>query len=463
MASFVDPSLTNVPNTFEASQATAPFGISQYSESQAIHPTMDFPLNWLPPDNSIAIDYDSIVGWGIGSLDFFSLPDPSEEMAGNETTVSQDLDQNGLLRVCSTQTENATSRDMHASSHDHQVPWNNMAPEVYGSNASSGSPRSVAYTVSPSSAPGGLYATSFNGARMPCTIRARRAHRLLPGASPIRNLTRLIYYERSNIEGLNFPDTSHIVVSDGTVANGATSHAATMLTEKTYEDVRQNFSKLCLREEILFPPYSSSQYPSLASFRLFAQLYFDNFDVIMPIIHERVTQMNDHWILALAICAIGCQYAEADEFSQAVEPLHEFLRRATLVETANYNFENIGRDGQGIALAQAMTLSQFGMLYSGSPQLLHYAKMRHGALVAVARAIALEGTTQEPVQNSTTSEVASDIFNESWSRLMSEECKRRIGYAIWVSPDNDMRFLTQFLTPTSFWTACQRTISGSNH
>lgn len=45
-----------------------------------------------------------------------------------------------------------------------------------------------------------------------------------------------------------------------------------------------------------------------------------------------VTDLNGHWILALAIAAIGSQYTETEEFSRCVVPMHEFLRRAIAAE-----------------------------------------------------------------------------------------------------------------------------------
>jgi hypothetical protein len=231
---------------------------------------------------------------------------------------------------------------------------------------------------------------------------------------------------------LKFPDTSHLLVNTETILTNSAPHASTTLTKTVYEEMQQNYTKLCLEEGVVFRCYTSSKYPDLPTLNMFVQLYFDNFDIVMPILHDQVTHINDHWILALAVCAIGCQYAEADEFSRTVEPLHEFLRRAIMVDFTESKLHNIGQDRHGLAWAQAMTLSQVGMLYFGSPRLLHYAKVQHGAIIALARTLTFQATTSDPV--STPSELdANGVCDSAWRRLIFEECKCRVGYAIWVS------------------------------
>jgi hypothetical protein len=394
---------------------------------------MDFSMNWLPPDNSIAIDYDSIVGLGIGSLDFFSLPNSSTQIAEMNTTDPQEPAEHPASDVNCTRNAMMALCDMRTSSSgNHGTPWNDVSPGAVESYVSSESPHSATHTTSPSTAPGGLYATSFNGARMPCTTRARRASRLIPGASPIRPLADLRSRSYVEDEGLEFPDTSHLLVNTEAILTNSAPHASTTLTKPVYEKMQQNYTRLCLGEGVVFQCYTSSRYPDLSTLNTFVQLYFDNFDIVLPILHDQVTHINDHWILALAVCAVGCQYAEADEFSRTVEPLHEFLRRAIMVDFTESKLHNIGQDRYGVALAQAMTLSQVGMLYFGSPRLLHYAKVQHGAIIALARTLTFQATTSDPV--SAPSELdASGVCDSAWRKLIFEECKCRVGYAIWVS------------------------------
>lgn len=162
------------------------------------------------------------------------------------------------------------------------------------------------------------------------------------------------------------------------------------------------------------------------------RLYFVHFDAIMPILHDKITNINNHWILALAVSAIGCQYAEADEYSQMVEPMHEFLRRAILIETNNKSLESIGQDKACTELAQAIALSQIGMLYSGSSRLLGFAKAQHSTVVQLAQALMLSITDRENALADLQAAAGPSTKDQIWIDLMLDECRRRICYSLWV-------------------------------
>lgn len=430
---FMGPEHSNVQSTYEPYQQMVPFEIPDYPQSHIL-PTMDFPMNWLPPDSSVAIDYDNIVGLGIGSLDFFSFPNPAPDVSGSHITMHQESVETRPLATAQIHINPVARHNAHMiSTSKHMTPSSNVSPRAVESYIPSDSPRSVAHVISPSDAPGGLYATSINGARMPCTIRARRASRLIPGAKPIRSLTELRSCSRDNSHGLYFPVIDHVLIDAATSPSSGGIHTTQILTASVYEEMQQNFGRLCLNSGINFPVYTSPRFPDLASLNMCSRLYFENFDTVIPIMHDQVTRISDHWLLALATCAIGCQYVEADEYSQMVEPLHEFLRRAITIEFSHGRLKNIGRDRHGVALAQAMTLNQVGMLYSGSSALLHCAKIQHSAMIELARAIVLpvmaSGTTPMDVLDDT----GDDSQETAWKNLLFEECKRRIVCATWVS------------------------------
>ena len=431
--SFIGSEPTDGHNAYIPYQQMVPFEMSEYPQGQMLQPTMDFPMNWLPPDNSIAIDYDNIVGLGIGSLDFFSLPNTSADVTSIPNNVQQES-----LGAGSAAAQLPVIAAAHSDTHIYSAGepgtvWNNVSPGTVESYLSSESPRSAAHTVSPSDAPGGLYATSINGARMPCTIRARRASRLIPGATPIRPLNRLRSDNLYNLNrGMAFPDINHVFVDDATNAANGSTYVTPLLPSTVYENILQSFGRLCLNDSASFPLYTSSTFPELPSLNMCIRLYFENFDAVMPILHDQVTQISGHWILALAVSAIGCQYAEADEYAQMVEPMHEFLRRAIVVEINNESLETIGQDRHRIAFAQAMTLSQVGMLYSGSPRLLHFAKAQHSAMVELARALVSSMTANEAVSAVIQEYADQDSQDLAWRDMMIGECKRRISYSIWV-------------------------------
>lgn len=130
---------------------------------------------------------------------------------------------------------------------------------------------------------------------------------------------------------------------------------------------------------------------------------------------------------------MGCHFAEADEYAQMVEPLHEFLRRVIIVEFTTERMSSVGRNRHGLAFAQAMTLSQVGMLYSGSPRLLHFAKAQHSAMVELTRALLVAATESASTQLNTQYGGNGDAESSSWEVAMFDECKRRVICYIRVS------------------------------
>jgi hypothetical protein len=389
-------------------------------------------MNWLPPDSSLAIDYDNIVGLGIGSLDFFSLPNSTTDLAGAQ--IMQQEPVTTSLVQHDHQINTSVRRDADFLTDDSRTPWDNAPSRLVKSYTSFESPRAAAYTVTPSDTPGGLYATSVNGARMPCTVRARRASRLIPGARPIRSLKQVQAHSHDGDDGLEFPDVSHIVVDPPTTSSSNDSiHGVPSLSDITYNAIMQAFKKLCLDDGASFPSYKTSRFPGLSSLHLCIRLYFENFDQIMPLLHKTVALIDDYWLLALAVAAIGCQYVEADEYAQMVEPLHELLRRAIAVEFTAAKMRIVGRSKHGLAFAQAVVLSQVGMLYAGSARLLHFAKAQHSALIELARALAAPVTAFEFAQSDAQYGSNVDTGSATWELAMLHECKRRVICSVVVS------------------------------
>ncbi|KAH6633700.1 hypothetical protein C7974DRAFT_471779 [Boeremia exigua] len=420
---FAGPEPTNTHSVYTSYQQMLPFEVAEYPQSQMLQTATEFPINWLPPDPALAIDYDNIVGVGIGTDDVFTFPSPPDD-SSNQNNVHQES-----VQLLSSQLQlNTVQRDANLIFADEfRTIWSTFSPDTAGGYMSSESP----HTISPSDAPGGLYATSINGARMPCTIRARRTQRLMPGAKPIRRLHQLHHdslYENGG--GMAFPDISHITVDDTVDPASGSIFVAPTLSGSIYEDVLQNFNILCLDNSSSFPSYTSSRFPDIRSLNMCIRLYFENFDTIVPILHNQVTQISDHWALALAVSAIGCQYAEADEYVQMAEPMHEFLRRATAV-TINAESMATGRSRHHIAFIQAMTLSQFGMLYSGSPKLLNLARANHSAMTQLARALICPRAVNDPASTATDGADRGSP-DRAWRDMLLDECKRRIGYAIWL-------------------------------
>lgn len=422
---------SSIPSACSSFRQILPSEVSDYSQVQALQATFDLPMNWLPPDDSLAIDYDNIVGLGIGSLDFFSLPDSITGLAATQNLRQESITTDGAQRH-----NHITTTSQRSASdviEDSEILWNNISPRIVDSCVSIESSRPTAHAVSTCDVPGGLYATSVDGGRKPCTIRARGARRSLPGAAPIRSLKHIQVCPLGEDNILEFPDVSHIAVDDTVITSIENEMRATrLLSDATYNKIMQAFTKLCLNDQSSFPTYKTSRFPELASLNFCVELYFINFDPVMPLLHKAVAWMDDHWLLALAVAAIGCQYVEADEYAQMVEPMHEFLRRAFVVESSVERIGTVDGSRKGLAVAQAMVLGQVGMLYAGSARLLHFAKAQRNAMIELACMLHMPVALTEFSQQNTQHVSHEYVEGTSWEMAMANECKRRLICSIFV-------------------------------
>lgn len=95
-----------------------------------------------------------------------------------------------------------------------------------------------------------------------------------------------------------------------------------------YDDILYAFNQTCITSSY-FPPFHSSDFPSQESLVLFVCLYNEHFQPILPFIHPVTFSLsNSHWLLILAMAAIGSHYANIENAEVLVVTMHEFLRRA---------------------------------------------------------------------------------------------------------------------------------------
>ena len=414
-----------------------PFRVYSYSneplptfdlpESQSLQSAMDFSLNWLPMDNSIAIDYENILGLDISSMNLFpSLSTPLSDLGsqpapptGNNVAISNSI--TGFL------TEGNQASRLYGPSHANP---SDGSPEDSSMPSSLTSPNSSILHESLDARQAGLYATSLNGARQPCTIRVKRPRDLLEGGTPIKTLASMALKHDQSWQ-LCFPDTSRVSTDSPEVSHVIKPNTTPMLTTTMYATLKNKFAQLCLQDNICFPKFTSKNFPSYDAFNLFTELYFQNFNAIIPMLHEGVAKLNDHWQLALGVSAIGCQYAEANEYSACVEPIHEMLRRARAIDVGQSESYRVIRSSSDIANIQASILNHIGMLYCGSSRLHRFARAEHGALVDWAQC---SGLLQSPRTSNGDSGLDDAEVLEGFApkQLLFVECKRRIGYTIWV-------------------------------
>ena len=105
------------------------------------------------------------------------------------------------------------------------------------------------------------------------------------------------------------------------------------LEPSTYTTIHNAFVQVCRRENFFYPKFESDHFPDAKTLSNFIHLYFDNFHPVYPIFHFPTFDPNKcHWIVVLALSAIGCHFASLPEQSECAPAFQEFLRRAISVE-----------------------------------------------------------------------------------------------------------------------------------
>ncbi|TPX12711.1 uncharacterized protein E0L32_000888 [Thyridium curvatum] len=399
----------------------------------------ELPINWLHTDYDMDVDYNSLFGLGLGNnqLDtaqISSLDNGLGGSSGGAPVFSQPFATSVQQYPYRIPQQEGSQSTLGLASPIPQTVQTAASPltetSTPGSASSLTGTTSTASRLSAEShsphllARGGIYATSTNGSRIPCTARRKRKSIRVLGSTPLKPVSTKAegFSAEDNLDiRMRFPDLSSI--SCPPVENDAYSRT---VESRVYDHIVSQFKLLCLSNHGLYAPYAADNFPDLDFFKFFVHLYFENFDPILPIYHDRVTNLNEHWVLALAIATIGSQYTETQQFSQCVIPLHEFLRRAVATELERQDGSPVS-----VTLLQATILSQVGMLYQGSARLRRLAKSRRSLFVDALESLSSSGVDQLK-DMCATRDVSEQSLEGLWSQWLFEETTRRLCYAIWL-------------------------------
>ncbi|KAF5552940.1 zinc finger zas1 [Fusarium phyllophilum] len=346
----------------------------------------DFPINWLPYDNEIETNYYSILG--------LDMNQPLD--AGNATMIDQPVPSFPMI--------DAPPRRLSAVT-----------------SLSPGSGLGVSPQLSMSSGrtiPGDLYATSSNGARRPCTAKSKQLFPP-PGLQGYTQLPTISQDSNLQANALSFPDLRHVILEDE-------AYRESFMTELTYSKICDAFRQTCLETSMFHQHYTSADFPSLKLLEYFVKLFFEHFDPIVPLVHPHTTDLNGNWVLALAICAIGSQYSATADIHACVVPFHEFLRRTLVTQLEGSDLN--------LPLAQALVLSQVGLLYSGGSQLQKAAYERMGILQSVITFYRCRSDSQRDLSSH------GERDEDRWRGWVEDETWRRLCYFIWKLLDRMGRY-----------------------
>jgi hypothetical protein len=257
----------------------------------------------------------------------------------------------------------------------------------------------------------GEYYVNGEGSRCPKYSRKRKecwniTENIIPLLQPQE-----ILKEKSIFE---FP-TTHYIQTDDPNLNATLDKQVSLAI---YEKMLSSFERICRLESVIFTPFAAGHFPTSELLTYFLRHYLDGFQPVYPIFHVPTFDPNEmHWILVLAVSAIGCNFVNSAEAAQYAQPLHEFVRRAIMVErqknALNYT---------PLWLMQAMLLNCIGLIHSGNPQSRDSGLSLFSELVRLAHGEDLFSTShQSHVQDT-----------RQWGYWIENEMKRRTGYLVWL-------------------------------
>ena len=171
------------------------------------------------------------------------------------------------------------------------------------------------------------YYVDGGGARLPSY---RKKHVPWPNAVEAMALSRQSIAE-DNVRHHGFPSTHEISVNN--ISEVAKS--VRPIDTNTHQELYRNFLLLCRTENPFFEVFESDYFPTAENCTGYLASYFDSFHDVYPIIHLPTFDLNRcHWLLVLAIMAIGCRTSSIYEADQCRNAFHEMIRRALYVEVS---------------------------------------------------------------------------------------------------------------------------------
>ncbi|KAF7115740.1 hypothetical protein CNMCM5793_003243 [Aspergillus hiratsukae] len=177
----------------------------------------------------------------------------------------------------------------------------------------------------------------------------------------------------------------------------------------TYDKIYHSFLQLCRTDNPLYPKFETGNFPSADTLSSFVYLYFDSFQPVYPLFHSPTFNPNScHWLVTLAISAVGCHFSGLTPLDECTAAFDEFLRRAINIE--------------------AMALSCIGLLYSsGNEQSKMSTLNAFGDLVNLAIQERLLCATSK-----STAQYGDLPLEQKWHDWVEDEIRRRTGYLIWL-------------------------------
>lgn len=135
----------------------------------------------------------------------------------------------------------------------------------------------------------------------------------------VENISRR--YGFPSTHGINLDNVSEVAIS------------VKPIETNTHRELYRNFLLLCRTDNPFFEMFESENFPTAEECTGYLACYFDSFHDVYPILHlPTFDPSRCHWLLVLAIVAIGCHTSNIHDAHQCMDAFNEMIRRAIYVE-----------------------------------------------------------------------------------------------------------------------------------
>ncbi|OBR15198.1 C2H2 type zinc finger domain protein [Colletotrichum higginsianum IMI 349063] len=244
-------------------------------------------------------------------------------------------------------------------------------------------------------------------------------------ASEVAKRRRQTRFVTDDLEGLSYIPRSSFLRKDPSINPDAWrledyEHVPNLNTD-VYSFISTQFARLNA-DNSFHLPFTDEPFPSFEAINAFVQSYFEHYHPVFPLLHQAsFDPKHSHWVLVIAVAATGCGFSVLGT-TRTSFILQELLRRSI---NLYFELETEPDLKSELSIAQAILLSQIGLMFSGNMSFSEHAQKSMSLLATFCRK-ANYFTECPPV------DLSSPTRRNDWSKWIYTECKRRLVHLSWL-------------------------------
>ena len=196
------------------------------------------------------------------------------------------------------------------------------------------------------------------------------------------------------------------------------------ISDEAYEICLRTWQYTCLDNPFPWPAFERTVFPPKELFEHLLGLYFRYFQKTLPFTHPvSFNSSETHWLLLLAMTALGACHVEGNHAQAFAGSLQELLRRCLFYLREDPSWAAMS----DLTFAQTQTLHAVGLAYSGDEShRRHGRQMQQGLASSHATLLSAHSKCSTPQSDQNESD------EDHWRSFIEHECIGRTAYSIWL-------------------------------